>query len=248
MPRRWMASGIRRVIFAMSRQPYDILVFETQRARLYPRDNRTEKKVFTAPQFWDVSERQALHDQIRGSKKFVFVDAGANVGLYSLAVRALCLKEQTQLQCLAIEPDPVNGQRLAENIRLNNARDIQTTPIALSDTKGTTHFRSTDLRNRGEAQVVQNATIDTIAVEMQPLLDVLKTHQIAQIDALKIDIEGLEEQVLSAFFGSAPQTLLPKTIILETVHNDSALAGLMESTGYIEDGQHGINSIYRLLR
>jgi hypothetical protein len=83
---------------------------------------------------------------------------------------------------------------------------------------------------------------------MKPLADVVRDHGISRIDALKIDIEGLEERVLSGLFSSAPETLFPKMIIIETVHSGSALSTLIENAGYVETARHGINSIYDRVR
>ena len=89
LPRRWMASGIRRLIQRAQAEPYDVTVFGNQRARLHPSDNRAEKRVLSGTQFWDLPERTRLARAIAEAEgAFRFVDAGANVGLYTLSVRA----------------------------------------------------------------------------------------------------------------------------------------------------------------
>src|SRR5258706_10927560 len=56
------------------------------RLRLYPADNGCEKNALFTPQMYDVVERVALARAIEAAREreFVFVDIGANAGLYSL--------------------------------------------------------------------------------------------------------------------------------------------------------------------
>ena len=224
-------------------------MFGSQRARVFPHDNRTEKKVFTAPQFWDTAERAALHARILAQPEgFVFVDAGANVGIYSLAVRAMCHTAGKPLTCLAIEPDPTNAARLATNITLNTATDITHRATALGATSGEVQFRTGALGNRGEAQIVSEASTSTITVPLRPLLDLVTEAGLPRIDALKMDIEGFEEPVLTAFFRTAPAHLMPQTIIIETVHGTCDVSARLEEAGYTRTARHGINGIYDLVR
>ena len=60
------------------------------KTRLWPRTSRCEKRVFAGHQVWDHEEREALTSALlySTSKPFVFLDVGANVGLYSLILAA----------------------------------------------------------------------------------------------------------------------------------------------------------------
>ncbi|MBL4863470.1 MAG: hypothetical protein JKY63_01015 [Rhodobiaceae bacterium] len=72
--------------------PYDVEVFQGEYARLHPTDNRCEKRTLCGTQFWDREERTYLRQMIAdvaGDTEFVFVDAGANVGLYTLYTRSV---------------------------------------------------------------------------------------------------------------------------------------------------------------
>ncbi|MDJ0931990.1 hypothetical protein [Breoghania sp.] len=74
--------------------------------RLYPFANVCERRVLFTPQFFDAEERALLADHIRDD--MIFVDVGANVGIYSLFVAGLVGPEAriiaVELQPLALRP------------------------------------------------------------------------------------------------------------------------------------------------
>ncbi|MBN8958494.1 MAG: FkbM family methyltransferase, partial [Rhizobiales bacterium] len=55
-------------------------------------------------------------------------------------------------------------------------------------------------------------------VRARPLLDTMLDAGIDAIDALKIDIEGHEDQVLVPFFSTAPRSLWPRRVVIEHLH------------------------------
>ena len=46
-------------------------------------------------------------------------------------------------------------------------------------------------------------------------MNLLREKDISAIDALKIDVEGMEDAVLAPFFRDAPDTLFPRMILIE---------------------------------
>ena len=60
------------------------------RLRLHPIDNGCEKNLLFTPQMYETTELAALSEEIfrvrEQRRKFVFVDIGANVGLFSIFV------------------------------------------------------------------------------------------------------------------------------------------------------------------
>ena len=97
---RRVISVARRGCLAGRHDPIDIDVFGQCRARLYPRSNRCEKRVFLGVNSWDLDERTAISADMEASPSsppFVFIDGGANVGLYSLYVAS----EARHTRCIA---------------------------------------------------------------------------------------------------------------------------------------------------
>lgn len=237
---RRLASVIRRICMAGRADPFDVEPFPGQRARLYPRDNLSEKRVFGAAQFWDHEERECLADALASaSSPFVFVDAGANVGLYTLAMRSA-----GAVRGLAIEPDPENLRRLRFNLGASGGDDITIADCALSDREEALTLSAAD-GNRGEISL--NAPDEPgkgVTIRARPLLDLVREAGFRRIDALKMDIEGMEATVLDAFFREAPEGLKPGLMILEARRGEETPAlALARQNGYIATRRTKLNVI-----
>ncbi len=142
------------------------------RMRLHPRDNGCEKNLLFTPQMYEPPERAELAREIarvaRSGRPFVFVDIGANVGLFSLFVAATA----RTARILAIEPEPGNFARLAFNIAANPGLPITPLALALGEAEGTA-FIMLNARDRGGTRVAAGATPGGVAVRCRPLLAVL---------------------------------------------------------------------------
>lgn len=236
---RRVTSLIRRICVAGRPDPFDVLVFPGQRARLYPRDNLSEKRVFGAPQFWDSDERAAIGRAMAAAQgPFRFVDAGANVGLYTLGLRSL-----GPIRALAIEPDPENLRRLRVNLAASGADDVTVASVALSDSPGTLRLVP-GTGNRGETAVGHGQ--GGITVPARPLAAVVAEAGFDRIDALKIDIEGAEEAVLAAFLHDAPPALWPGVIVIEARRGaETPALALLQRTGYVLECRTRMNAVLR---
>jgi hypothetical protein len=60
---------------------------------------------------------------------------------------------------------------------------------------------------------------DTFSAQCRPLLNVLVQEGVQSIDALKIDVEGVEDTILAPFFQDAPKSLWPRFLIIEDTSN-----------------------------
>lgn len=237
---RWGCSLIRRVI-GTSGGPFDVEAFSGQRARLYPAENLSDKRVFGAVQFWDPAERAALGRVVRAAHEPVYmVDAGANAGLYTLAVRAEAGAKTVHV--LAIEPDPQNLSRLRFNLAASKAETVQVVAVALSDADGETRI-SASHANRGELSIGEHGT----PVPMRPLIDLVTEADFPRVDALKIDIEGMEERVLAHYFANAPVELWPGIIVLEAQRGAVTPAlTLLRTKGYTVTERTRMNAVLML--
>jgi FkbM family methyltransferase len=187
--------------------------------RLHPRDNGCEKNLLFTPRMYEPEELAELENDIARAKanarRFTFVDIGANVGLFSLFVAS---RAGWQARILAIEPEPGNLRRLEFNVRANPGVPITIVPKALSDEAGVVAVEL-DRRDRGGTRTkkidqAQPAT-ETVHVPSQTLLDALAGEGLDAVDALKIDVEGLEDVILAPFFRDAPPQLWPRLVIIE---------------------------------
>lgn len=241
----------RKQAFRGLSDPFDVQVMPGVNARLYPRSNRCEKRAFAGVQIWDAEERAALIEALDASKTspFVFLDVGANVGLYSLILAAHAKAMQKDIRILAFEPDPTNRARLAFNIKASDA-NIQVLPYAVSDQDGE-GFMGGGATNRGEVRLQDKGgdseDKDDQSVQIKTLYGILAEQGLSRIDAMKVDIEGQDERALTAFFEHAPQTLWPRLLILETGRDETtSLLELCTGHGYTITKRTGINSILML--
>jgi FkbM family methyltransferase len=231
------ASLIRRFFTRRGLEAYDVEVFPSIRARLYPATNRCEKRVLAAAQFFDAQERAFLDRAVASSASnpFVFVDLGANVGLYSLSVLASARRHNRNAKLMAVEPDPVTRSRLLQNIAFSDANDqFIIEACGVGATRGTAAIVG-HANNRGEHRLVTDTSNGAGApIDVLPLLDICHRHGITTIEALKIDVEGLDYDVLAAFFATAPKSLRPGHLIVEVGKTDAnpAVVALCEKHGY----------------
>jgi FkbM family methyltransferase len=189
-----------------------------KRMRLHPRRNGCEKGALFTPQMYEVQERDQLASAIESARatgrQFVFVDIGANVGLFSLFVAS---RAGPLARILAFEPEPECGRRLQFNIDANPGIPVRLFAHALGDRSGSVVL-NVDLRDRGGTHVRcqdDRSERPAVVVYCRRLLDVLKQEGVRSVDALKIDVEGVEDTVLVPFFRDAPRPLWPRLLIVE---------------------------------
>lgn len=251
-PRRFLASGLRRLALAgRGDGPFDCTVFGTARVRLHPRDNRTEKRVFAGVRWWDGAERARLAAALTHTPDgvFHFVDAGANVGMYTLALRAEAQRRGIALRALAIEPDPMNGARLEDNLAASGAEDVRAAHCALGAEAGTASFLSSGLTNRGEARLTgvgETGETGAIMVPVRPLAELVADAGLPRIDAIKMDIEGHEVPVLTGLLRDAPRAMLPRLCVLEVGRDGTEAITLMQNAGYALEFRTRLNAIMTL--
>jgi FkbM family methyltransferase len=239
-------SLVRNLLTASRDEPVDVAIYGDLHARLYPTTNRCEKRMFVGENTWDADERAALGEALKAADRtrpFVFVDGGANVGMYSLFVIAQARRLSWPIRVICVEPDPTNLGRLRDNLAASAAHEASVAPVALGAERGTIRIDS-DQTNRGEVRVSETGAVE---VAMEPLLDVLRERAVDHVDALKLDIEGHELPVLSTFFDTAPKPLWPKLILLEvSKHGDTPAYDLCLAKGYRLSKRTRINALLSL--
>ncbi len=165
--------------------------------------NPSERLLYYAPynllHFYRRSPLFFIMEQLAGSPG-LFVDIGANLGLYSLLARHL------GYQTLLFEPEPVHYAFLSRNA------DVIGTPIdcALSDRPGTAEFFISDQSNPGSSSLVMPHTGGRPAPEKHAISVRLSTFDSilvergldpASIRLIKIDVEGNEERTVLGMRG-----------------------------------------------
>lgn len=117
-----------------------------------------------------------------------FVDGGANLGYFT------CHAAAWGARVVAVEPDPVNRQRLTENLSANGLADaVDVRPVALADDAGTATFHRplrTGRANHGESGRFPRDGVPTepFEVKLRRLDDLLADPP----ELVKLDLEGSE--------------------------------------------------------
>lgn len=126
----------------------------------------------------------------------VFLDVGANIGIFSL----LASKKVGKKGFIhSFEPTPQTFQRLTYNIKLNSFQNIYSHNKALSNKVGDNEFIISldgfDAWN-SFGKPSQGTNFTKLIVETDTLDNFIKGNCLTKIDLIKIDVEGWEVPVL----------------------------------------------------
>lgn len=214
------AFGAWQVWQRVARKPWTISLGNGVRLRCYPHSTAASAAIYCRLPDW--SEMNFLLAYLREGD--VFVDVGANVGIYSLLAAGL-----DGVRVLALEPSSEAFDHLTENIDLNNATSVVAIRAAAGRSVGTLALtRGQDTRNR----VVDTRSFDgaTEVVDAVVLDEVVRARgRLSDVALVKIDVEGNEPEVLDG-----ASDLLAATgpaLILEP-NNPGALCAVLEPLGY----------------
>ena len=173
----------------------------------------------------------------------VFVDVGANVGTYAMV---LARHVGANGRVIAIEPHPVTFARLSFNNAASGFTQVNLVAAAAGPADGELMIE-TDGDNLGASRIVTGAAArDAIRVPSWRLQRILEEAGVSKIDALKIDVEGFEDRVLTGFFKEAPPTLWPYAVVIEHLSRDQWLEDCiadMRARGYAETGKTRSNTL-----
>ncbi len=127
-------------------------------------------------------------------------DIGAGTGVFTLFFARSVGKNGN---VIAFEPNPQNCTRIAEHLKLNTFDSVKVLGIALGQKreKGTLAFPKSALRRGSlqediKASILQAKDAETIQVEIDSLDSQITGNNLPNPDFVKIDVEGLELDVL----------------------------------------------------
>lgn len=178
-------------------------------------------------------------------RPFVFLDIGANLGLFSL----LAAKNPHCQRVIAFEPLPAIFRNLEANIRRNQAVKIEPILGAVSDGREGFVYLSFNKRHSGMSRIGDGpheaVRAPTISAEM---LDSLLANASTAIVA-KIDVEGSEIDVMSAlrktrFYGAVDEIIIEiSEVKLGAAKRGQLIAQLIQD-GYVELSHAGAANHY----
>jgi len=173
----------------------------------------------------------------------VFVDAGANIGFYSVLAARLV---GTTGQIVAFEMMPDTAEILRGHVR-NNALDaVQVLQNALSDSTGAKVIAQVMPGKHGQASIVGNVAksgLVDIEVETVTLDDALR--EVGPIRLIKMDIEGAEFLALA---GAAAVLSRTECVVFESNQEDARIFALLEDQGFAVERLRGHDFLAQRVR
>jgi FkbM family methyltransferase len=173
----------------------------------------------------------------------IFIDVGANVGTYAMALARHIGPSGT---VIAIEPHPVTHARLAFNRSASDFGQVVLVAAAAGPADGELMIE-TDGDNLGASHIVSGEPGDgAFKVPSRRLQQILEEAGVARVDALKIDVEGFEDRVLTGFFKESPVSLWPAAVVIEHLSQDEWLDDCiadMLARGYVATGKTRSNTL-----
>lgn len=228
-----------RLINLLRAGPVDV-PYQGASFRFYHQASATERGALFNPDY-NLEELDFL--RARTPLGGVFVDVGANVGTYAMV---LARHVGANGKVIAVEPHPVTHARLAFNRAASGFSWVALVAAAAGPSDGELMIE-TDGDNLGASHIVSGERPgNAIRVPSLRLQRILEDAGVSHVDALKIDVEGYEDRVLTGFFKQAPPSLWPRAVVIEHLSRNEWLEDCiadMRARGYAETGRTRSNTM-----
>jgi FkbM family methyltransferase len=228
-----------RLVNLLRAGPVDV-PYQGAAFRFYHQASATERGALFNPDY-NIEELDFLRTHTPAGG--VFVDVGANVGTYAMP---LARHVGASGKVIAIEPHPVTHARLSFNRAASDFAQVDLVAAAAGPSDGELMIE-TDGDNLGASHIVSGTRSgNAIRVPSLRLQRILGDAGVTHVDALKIDVEGYEDRVLTGFFREAPSSLWPRAVVIEHLSRNEWLADCiadMHARGYAETGKTRSNTL-----
>jgi FkbM family methyltransferase len=228
-----------RLVNLLRAGPVDVQ-YQGASFRFYHQASATERGALFNPDY-NLEELDFLRTHTPAGG--VFVDVGANVGTYAMV---LARRVGAGGKVVAIEPHPITHARLAFNLTASGFAQVTLVAAAAGPADGELMIE-TDGDNLGASHIVSGEVSNkAIRVPSLRLQRILGEAGVSHVDALKIDVEGFEDRVLTGFFREAPPSLWPRAVVIEHLSRnewlEDCIAGML-ARGYAETGKTRSNTL-----
>lgn len=162
-------------------------------------------------------------------------DIGANIGAVSL-VSALSLKKDCKIY--SFEPLPSTYSMLFKNIMINGCDEVVTPlNIALSNKVEITKFNLSSIESGTSGHSIENTKNNigkSLNVLTQTLDNLIDCYDINKADHLKIDVDGMDYEVLLGGEKKLLRDSKLKTVLIEKNKKEDKIRDLLKKYGFIE--------------
>lgn len=203
--------------------------------QLAPRDNKVDFDIWYKRRLDEPHERAFLAEHLEAGD--VFVDIGANIGLYTVALLAAV----PGLTAVTFEPlERLRARQLANLHENGMSGRAKVHAEAVGPDGEMTLFES---QNAGRSSLI---AFDTASggqrVIVRPLAELLTVAPAA----IKIDVEGFEAEALMPYFDATGPDRWPRAVVIETLHraiwSRDCLSELFQR-GYVLAGETDENAL-----
>lgn len=198
---------------------YDLVVVSRQRGVFTIRKNSDD--LFHALPWQEPAVEDAINSCV--GKGDIFIDAGANIGYYSVLASRLVGSLGKVFAC---EMMPSTISVLRNNIKLNKCNNIIVVEAAISSRNDMLIDAHMPSQKFGSASIVRHKFMQGIQVKTVTLSNILKNYQ--EVACIKLDLEGAE---LEALIGMGNDLQKFRYIIFEN-NQESDLASFLTRSGY----------------
>lgn len=143
---------------------------------------------------FELAEIQFCSKILAGISSPMVIDIGANIGIHCL-YWAVSNKD---LKCSAFEPSRSTAGVLRNNIQMNGAAErVQVHEVALSNVEGEAPFyECSDAAFSSLKDTKRKPVVNEVLVSVTTLDSWVSVHGVSKVDLVKIDVEGLEHEVI----------------------------------------------------
>jgi FkbM family methyltransferase len=196
------------------------------------------------PYFANLKLSDSAHDFLRryiadgAGPEAVIFDVGANIGLTSV------LFAQCAAAVYAFEPSKDAYPALQQTLRANNIRNCRTFPCALGAAQGRLRFCD-DATSASASHLVDGGSLgsSTYEVDVTTLDAVVAREQLQRLDLIKIDVEGVEGDVLRGAAESLER--FRPTVFVEFNSFTLIAYGNVNPRAFLEQLLHTFPHVYR---
>jgi FkbM family methyltransferase len=150
------------------------------------------------------------------------LDLGANIGVFSLYASEICVQARID----AYEPFPSTYERLVTNIESNGlSRRVKCFNEGVGAVNGVAAMRlDNTVSVCGRVDVLDKKDSNAVEVKISSFEDALERMEVSNVDFVKMDIEGSEEEIL---LGCSPNSFKQFTRISVEIHKPSVVKDIV---------------------